>query len=129
MQRRVIVVFTDGEAAPTSPLTKSALERGLTPFFVHVWQPSDRIREGTPAEQRYTPDPSSTRALQELVAGTPGKVFAERDDAKLVQSTRQVVGRASSESFVSAYARVPLAEWFILAAFVPLAFLIWKRNA
>lgn len=129
VHHRVIVVFTDGEAQQMSPLTKQALENGLTPFFVHVWRPTDRIREGTPTEDRYIPDPTSGQALETLVAGTTGKVFGEHNGRQLVRSTRQAVGRASSASFVAGYARVPLAEWFILAAFVPLAFLIWKRNA
>jgi hypothetical protein len=27
----------------------------------------------------------------------------------------------------AAYARVPLAPWFVLAAIAPLAFLLWRR--
>jgi hypothetical protein len=39
------------------------------------------------------------------------------------------VGDAQTHTFSSGYARVPLAPWFVLAALVPLAFLLWRRNA
>jgi hypothetical protein len=39
------------------------------------------------------------------------------------------VGYAGTRTHVDAYARVALAPWFVLAGMVPLAFLLWRRNA
>ncbi|HEY3541785.1 MAG TPA: vWA domain-containing protein [Gaiellaceae bacterium] len=128
-KRRVLIVFTDGEATPLSPLTKLSLEHGPTPLFVHVWQPDDRIRnKGGSPEGGYTADRDSAEVLADLAAGTAGHVYTEKQLDALKRGTRRAVGTAASHTLVSSYARVPLAEWFILAAVAPLGFLLWRRN-
>ena len=37
--------------------------------------------------------------------------------------------KTQTQKQVDAYARVPLAPWFVLAGILPLAFLLWRRNA
>ena len=128
-KRRVLVVFTDGEATPLSPLTKLSLEHGATPLFVHVWRADDRIRnKGGSPEGGYTADPESAEVLADLAAGTAGHVYGENQLDALEHGTREAVGTAASHTLVSSYARVPLAKWFILAGIAPLAFLLWRRN-
>jgi hypothetical protein len=130
VRRRVVVLFTDGEATPLSALTKLSLENGMTPLFVHVWRPDDRIRtKGGGPEGGYVADPSSTEVLDDLAAGTAGHVYTESQLGSLERGTREAVGRSVTHTLVASYARVPLAEWFVLAAVVPLAFLLWRRNA
>ncbi len=43
VQRRLLVVFTDGEATKISPYLSITLHRRVTPVFVHVWAPGERI--------------------------------------------------------------------------------------
>jgi hypothetical protein len=128
--RRLLVVFTDGESAKLSPVTKLTLQRRVTPIYVHVWSPTERIykRNGRP-DPHYASDLDSTAALANLAQVTGGKVFDERQLGQLEHAARDAVGRAQTHTVVSAYARVPLAPWFVLAALVPLAFLLWRRNA
>lgn len=130
VQRRLLVVFTDGEAVHVSPLLKLELQRRVAPVFVHVWQPGEHIYKANGrVDPRYSSDPTSGLQLDNMAKLTDGRMFSEHDLGGIERAARAAVGRAQSHTFVSAYARVPLAPWFILAAIAPLAFLLWRRNA
>ena len=129
LRRRLLVVFTDGEAAKVSPLLGLTLQRRVATIFVHVWQPGERIfgASGRP-DPRYVADPRSTEALRQIAGVVHGADVDERDPGAIVRAARAVVGRAATHSVASGYARVPLAPWFVLAAALPLVFLLWRRN-
>jgi hypothetical protein len=130
VQRRLLVVFTDGESTQVSPLLKLTLQRRVSPIFVHVWQPNERIyKRGGRIDARYVADPASTNALQNLATITDGRALSEDQFSSLARASRDAVGQAQAHTLVAAYARVALAPWFILAAALPLAFLLWRRNA
>jgi hypothetical protein len=130
VQRRVAVVFTDGEAQPISPVLPVMLHRQVTPIFVHVWAAGERIyRAGGSPDPHYVADPSSAVALEDLARTTNGSAFTETQAGQIAQATREAVGYASTRRRVSAYAREALAPWFLIAGGFPLAFLLWRRNA
>jgi hypothetical protein len=129
VQRRVVIVFTDGEAGQVSPLLKLTLQRRVTPVFVHVWEPDEGIWNGARQDPRYSPDASSAASLREMGDVTGAKVFEEKDFGKVAHAVRNAVGHAQAHQQVAAYARVPLAPWFVLAAALPLGYLLWRRNA
>jgi hypothetical protein len=129
VQRRLLVVFTDGESAKVSPVFRLTLQRRVEPVFVHVWAPGERIfGPNGKADPHYVSDPGSTAALADLANVTSGRAFTEGDFDKLVRASRDAVGHAQAHTVVSAYARKPLAPWFVLGALVPLGFLVWRRN-
>jgi len=129
VQRRLLVVFTDGESAKISPVFRLTLQRRVTPVFVHVWAAGERIyAPNGKADSHYAADPGSTAALKDLAAVTNGKDYSEAQFAQIVRASRDAVGHAAAHTTISAYAREPLAPWFILGALVPLAFLVWRRN-
>ena len=128
VQRRLLIVLTDGEAAKISALLKLSIQRRVTPVFVHVWAPGERIfRRGKPVP-RYIADPTSAAALNEVAQITDGRVFDEHQLHKIVGAARDAVGSAGSEAVVNTYARVALAPWFVLGGVAPLGFLLWRRN-
>ena len=129
VQRRLLVVFTDGESAKISPVFRLTLQRRVTPVFVHVWDAREKIfgRHGK-VDRRYAPDPASTAALADLATVTGGRAFSEDEFGKIVRASRDAVGHAEAHTVISAYAREPLAPWFVLAAVLPLGFLVWRRN-
>jgi hypothetical protein len=130
VQRRLLVVFTDGESQPISPLLGVTLHREITPVFVHVWSPGERIyRSGGVPDPNYTSDAASNAALSQLARTTGGEAYTEHQASKIARAARDGVGYASTRTRVSAYSRHPLAPWLILAGAVPLAFLLWRRNA
>jgi hypothetical protein len=131
VQRRLLVVFTDGESSKISPYLNITLQRRVTPVFVHVWADGERIYgPGGRPDPKYASDPSSAAALDRLAVLTGGThSFTERDGGKIARAAREAVGYGGTRTHVDAYARVALAQWFVLAGIVPLAFLLWRRNA
>jgi hypothetical protein len=131
VQRRLLVVFTDGESSKISPYLNITLQRRVTPVFVHVWADGERIYgPGGKPDPKYVSDPGSASALDRLAVLTGGRhSFSEHDGGKVARVAREAVGFAGTRTHIDAYARVALAQWFVLAGIVPLAFLLWRRNA
>jgi VWA domain-containing protein len=130
VKRRVLVLLTDGESSQVSPLLTLTLRRRVPTVFVHVWRPGERIflRNGRP-DPKYVSDPGSGPALDRFAARTgAGRALEEGDLGGIVRATRDIVGHAKTQSHVSAYARIPLAPWFVLGGILPLGFLLWRRN-
>jgi hypothetical protein len=130
VQRRLLVVYTDGESSRISTLFKLTLQRRVTPVFVHVWQPGERIYNHGKPDPGYVADPTSMAALNEAarIAGAP-RAFAENETGAIDSAARNAVGRAGTRTHIAAYARIALAPWFVLGALLPLGFLLWRRNA
>ena len=128
VQRRLLVVLTDGEATKISALLKLSIQRRVTTVFVHVWEPDERIFHHGKAVRGYSADPSSGAALEQVAHITGGRVFDEHQLHKIVGASRDAVGHAGTEAVVNTYARVALAPWFVLGGIAPLGFLLWRRN-
>lgn len=128
VSRRLLVVFTDGEAQKISPILGLTLHRTVTPVFVHVWSADERIYHAGKPVPGYVPDPTSAAALDEVASLTNGKAFDEGQLGAIERAARAAVGRAATRTQVDAYARVALAPWFLLGGVVPLGFLLWRRN-
>jgi len=128
--RRLVIVFTDGEAQPISPVLGLTLQRRVSPIYVHVWAPGERIydRPRRQADPKYIADPASAATLAELARITDGKVFTESQVSQIARAARDAVGYGGTRTHVDAYARVALAPWFILGGVLPLGFLLWRRN-
>jgi hypothetical protein len=129
VERRVLVVFTDGESLPIPQFLGVQIQRRVTPIYVHVWRPGERIidRAGKP-DRGYVSDPTSADQLAQLAKLTSGSTYDESQLPQVAKAVRNAVGYAQTQTQVDAYARVPLAPWFVLAGVVPLAFLFWRRN-
>ncbi|HET8895351.1 MAG TPA: VWA domain-containing protein [Gaiellaceae bacterium] len=128
--RKLVVVFTDGEAQPISPILGLTLQRRVAPIYVHVWAPGELLydRRHHKADPGYRADPTSTAALAELARLTSGQVFNEDQLSKIARASRNAVGYGGTVTHVDAYARVALAPWFVLGGVLPLGFLFWRRN-
>jgi von Willebrand factor type A domain len=129
VQRRLLIVLTDGESTRISPLLKLTLHRRVTPVLIHVWEPNDKIYSKGRADRRYVADPSSMKALDDLAEITGAShAYNEEDMSAATHAARDAVGRAGTQTHIDAYARVALAPWFILGGVVPLGFLFWRRT-
>jgi hypothetical protein len=130
VQRRLVVVFTDGEAEPLTAVLRATLHQRVAAVFVHVWSADDRIYTRGRVDPNYRPDPTSTAELGELASLAGAKHVLTVDDVKqAAHDARDAVGYAGEQQRINAYARIPLAPWIVLAGVVPLAFLLWRRNA
>jgi hypothetical protein len=129
VQRRLVIVYTDGESSRLSPLFRLELQRRVTPVFVHVWQSGERIYNGGKADPKYVSDPTSMAALDNVarIIGVP-HAFEESDTGGVARAARAAVGYAGTRTHIDAYARIALAPWFVLGGVVPLGFLLYRRN-
>ncbi|MHB8650578.1 MAG: vWA domain-containing protein [Gaiellaceae bacterium] len=129
VERRVIVVFTDGESQPLPSYFSATIEHRMTPIFVHVWKRGERIyrSDGRP-ERGYFADPASAGALANAAQLMGGSAFDESQLGQVAKRVRAAVGYAQAQTQVEGYARVALAPWFVLAGVLPLGFLLWRRN-
>jgi hypothetical protein len=131
-QRRLAIVFTDGES---QPFVRADLRRvfagplGVKALFVHVWRSGERVysRRGTP-EPDYAPDPSSGATLARLAAATGGYAFSEGERNAIVERARAVLGRGPEAALTTQRETRSLAPFALLAGVVPLGFILWRRN-
>lgn len=127
--RRLLVVFTDGEASQLVPYLNITLHRRVEPLYVHVWRDGEHIYRDGRVDPHYVSDPTSTDALKQLATITGGSVYSEGQQGPIARAMRAAVGFGGTRSHIDAYARIALAPWLVLAGVVPLAFLLWRRNA
>jgi hypothetical protein len=126
--RRLVVVFTDGEAPSDLQLLGLGIQRNLRPIFVHVWEPGERIYHHGKADPFYTADPASANVLARAAQVTGGSAYDEHEFGRIVATARSVVGEGPRTGRVSAYARIALAPWVALGGVFPLGFLLYRRN-
>jgi hypothetical protein len=126
----ILVVFTDGEAAPIRTSIGYDLARAMSvrPLFVQVWAPTERIYVHGRVNSRYKPDPTSPSALSRFATAAHGRVFGENDLHALTETIRADAGSSPVKTSVVGFARVALAPWFVLAGVIPLGFLLYRRN-
>jgi hypothetical protein len=130
LKHRLLVVFTDGEIEPVDSHFKAALKHRLAPLFVHVWAPNERIfTHGDQIDPNYHADPQSAALLREAADVTGGAVLGEGQLGSIEAAAKRILGQGPSSKHISAYERIPLAPWFAIACILPLAFLLWRRNA
>jgi hypothetical protein len=128
--KRLLVVFTDGETNDVPPALARAFERRprIETIFVRFWEPDELVYATGVAERSYAPDPTSQAKLARVASLIGGQVFSERalDDAR--SAAQRSLGSGPTTPRRSEGDRVALMPYVTLAAVVPLALLLWRRN-
>jgi VWA domain-containing protein len=130
-KRRLVIVFTDGESNKFFPgdVGIAFHHPFVQTIFVHIWDPRERIYlPGGREDPGYRPDPSSGSQLNALATATRGAVFSEHDVGGIVRRARSDLGSGPVKHLAPEPGRTPLAPWVLGIAFVPLAFIIRRRN-
>lgn len=130
VKHRAVVVLTDGESRPVSPSLADTLRRqpGVHVVFVHVSQPADKLWTAGLPDPNYHTDPSSGELLRRLADSLHGRAVAANDVAGAADALRASLGSGPVRT-VTEPARLALMPYVTLAALVPLAFVLWRRNA
>jgi hypothetical protein len=130
MRHRVLLVLTDGESQPVSPSLADALRRtpGVHVVFVNVARGGDKLWTGRLPDPNYHADPSSGEFLQRVAESLHGAAVSENDVAGAAAAVRGSLGTGPVTKLTEP-ARLALMPYITLAAFVPLAFVLWRRNA
>ncbi len=128
-RERLVVLFTDGESRPFSPTEVAALLRrhGVRLVLVRLWSPHDRVYGAHGRDLGYRPDASSVALLAKLrAAGIP--VVPERDFSAVPELARRLLGSGRTVAGTKELALTPLAPLAILAAVVPVGFLLARSR-
>ena len=129
-QKRLLVVYTDGESQPVdSELTRAfARKPKVESLFVHVWGGDERIYETGVPERGYTPDPSSAGALGRAADLVGGRVFEESDADDAAAAAAELLGNGPTRQRVIEGERRALMPYATMLALLPLGFVLIRRN-
>jgi von Willebrand factor type A domain len=130
--KRLAVLLTDGESVRFDPAeVAGVLQRnGVALVVVRLWDAGERIYgPGGVPDPAYRPDPAGLAELNRLAAATAGgRVFSEHELPAAIESARAYLGDGPVVEAVEQERAVPLAGYLLLAAGLPLAFLLVSRG-
>ena len=66
--------------------------------------------------------------LRRLAEASSGQAFPERDLEEAKRALRVLLGEGARRPLWRESSRTELAPWLALGAFVPLGFVLWRRN-
>ncbi|MGH3134301.1 MAG: VWA domain-containing protein [Gaiellaceae bacterium] len=130
-ERRLVVVFTDGESQPVARARLATLFRQepvIDTIFVHVWGEDERVYSRGVPEPQYRSDPSSRAILDGIAASLQGSVFSDRSIGVAGQRARQLLADGPSVPEDQQRGRDALAPYLAIVAFLPLGLLLWRRD-
>jgi len=128
-QTRIALVLGDFETAPFAPETVGTAlrEARVQPFLVRFGDETERIF-AEPADARYAPDPDAPEHAARAARAAGGRSFAEVELATALAGVRAAVDGAERVERVEEQETLVLAPWLALAALVPLAYVVRRRN-
>jgi len=129
-RHRLLVVLTDGESARFSPASVARRLRvaKIDIIFVQFWAKNERVFTDGEPEERYEPDPEARAILDGLAAASRGSVYGETRVGAAARRARDVLGTGPTVSEGDRPDRMALAPYLTVAAFLPLGFLLWRRD-
>jgi hypothetical protein len=132
VRHRVLIVLSDDESLPFVAASVGNVFRkspAVHAIFVHVWNARERIYmpDGT-TDPDYRPDPGSAHTVAALAAAARGRAFDENQFSAIVAAARADIGAGRMRRVRVDRSRTPIAAWFVLAALVPLAYVLRRRN-
>lgn len=128
--KRIVVLLTDGESRVFNPRRMQAAFRARAHLLaIRFWKSGERVfrTDGAP-EPQYQADPSSAQNVQTLVRAAGGRAFDEDELGEVAGEVRRIVGKGEARPVGEDNSRTSLAPYLFLGAFVPLGFLLWRRN-
>jgi hypothetical protein len=129
VEKRALVVFTDGESQPVSTLgTDFNQENPIDVTFVRMGDASERIWESGVSEAAYTPDPSAGETLATAAAAVEGRVLEEGQVAEAAAAVRTALGEGPTTPRRIEGNRQALMPYVALLAIFPLGFVLYRRN-
>jgi von Willebrand factor type A domain len=129
-KKRVLVVLTDGESRPlvTDLAHAFDVKPPIKTVFVRFWSAGERIYETGVTEGGYLPDRHSAAMLEHVASLVDGRVFSEQQATAAGDEIARLVGNGQTRNRTIAGARLALMPYVTLLAFLPLTFLLWRRN-
>jgi hypothetical protein len=130
LRHRLVILFSDGESESYSPagLATQLNAEHIDLLVVRFWNVAERVySRGLP--ERYRPDLRALPLLRQVAARTSRKpVFDETETRGVVRAARSLLGNGPTVS-VGRPSRLELAPYAALAALLPIAFVLRRRDA
>jgi hypothetical protein len=128
---RLVVYLTDGESRVFNPRRIRAAYRddGTGLLVVRFWRKGERVfrRDGSP-EYDGPLEQHSARGAETLARAGGGRPFDEDELDDVAAAAQRFVGEGEARPLGEDVTRTTLAPYLFLGAFVPLGFLLWRRN-
>jgi hypothetical protein len=129
--KRLVVVFTDGETKPFVDDSLGTVFRqppGVKTVFVRIWGANERVWNGRHTDPFYRPDPASASYIRQLATASGGSAVDSGQVAQLVHDARAALGSGPTQVLRREERRLDLAPYLAAICFLPLGFLLWRRN-
>jgi VWA domain-containing protein len=128
-KKRLLVVLTDGETRPPEQDLSGPFGKGkkITTLIVRVGKPGEQIWFGGTSEDAYQPYGEPAAALARVADQTGGTVL-EDDPNAVVAAARTALGTGPTTDRIIEGERQALMPWVTLVAFLPLGFVLFRRN-
>jgi von Willebrand factor type A domain len=129
-RKRLLVVLTDGETLPVRRDLARAfhVRPRIETILVQFWDADERIYATGVAEGGYRPLPGAEATLERVASLVGGRVFPEDDAREVGAAAREIVGEGKRRQRQLEGERLALMPYVTLAAALPLAFLLLRRN-
>jgi hypothetical protein len=129
--KRLVVVFTDGETKPFTDASIGTVFRQppeVHSIFVRIWGANDRVYYGRTKDPLYRPDPTSASYIQQLADVAGGTALEHVDFGRLVSVARADLGTGATRVVGNEQRELALAPYLCALCFLPLGFVLWRRN-
>jgi hypothetical protein len=129
-QRRVLVIFTDAETIryDIGRLTAAFSGSGIDTILVRFWGAGERVYGPDGVEDAYVPEPDSAANAEQFAQAVKGETFDESELPAVIQSVNSNLGAGTSIARVKTVDIQPLGPFVLIAALLPLSFLLVRRN-
>ncbi|MGH3137436.1 MAG: vWA domain-containing protein [Gaiellaceae bacterium] len=130
-KQRLLIVLTDGETVPVNRARLAAqLLRvpAIDTVFVQVWSEGESVYTRNVAESQYVPDPGARAVLDGVAEAINGSVYSEQGVDSAARKAHELIGNGPTVVKGERHSPIALAPYLSIAAFLPLALLLSRRD-
>jgi hypothetical protein len=127
---KLLVIFTDAETEPfKSEVLRTAFrDSGISTILIRVGDASELLYDKGVVDPRYQAPSGAVESAQLFADAVGGVTFDEADFDQAIAAARADTGAAGPRAKVTDTTPTPLSSYVFAVAFLPLGFLLWRRN-
>jgi uncharacterized protein (DUF58 family) len=127
---RVLVVFSDAQTKQydVDELVGEFSRSNVSVVLIRFWRDRELVHGPDGVEDAYVPDPASAVAAQQYAQQVRGQAFHEDELDAAIEAVRAKLGSKSTVTRVRTVDIEPLGPYVLIAALLPLSFLLVRRN-
>jgi hypothetical protein len=128
-RQKLLVIFTDAETEPFNAevLRAAFAGSGISTILVRVGNESERLFDKGVVDPRYQAPAGAAQSAQLFADAVGGATFDEADFDQAIAAARAETAAAPTAKITDT-TPTPLSSYAFAVAFLPLGFLLWRRN-